>query len=58
MMTASRVAARRAEWQQRAYRGGCRHVVLEMECSEQGYLTGNYVCNFYGEVVEPDHFAA
>jgi len=33
MMTASRVAARRAEWQERAYRGGCRHVVLEMECS-------------------------
>jgi hypothetical protein len=51
MMTTSRVAARRAEWRQRAYRRRCMHVVLEMECNEQGIVTDHYVCNFCGEVV-------
>ena len=52
MMTPNQVSKRRAEWKQRAYRRGCMHVVLEMECSEQGYVTGNYVCNFCGELIE------
>lgn len=58
MMTTRQVAARRGEWKQRAYRRRCMHVVLEMECNEQGYVTGNYVCNFCGEFVAPDHLAA
>jgi hypothetical protein len=58
MMTTSQAAARRAEWKQRAYRRRCTHVVLEIECNEQGYVTGNYVCNFCGESVVQEHLAA
>lgn len=38
----------RVKWKQRAYRTPCEHLVLELEWNEQGYLTGNYVCNLCG----------
>ena len=58
MMTMSQAAARQAEWTQRASRTRCTHLVLEVECNEQGYLTGNYVCNLCGESVAQAHLAA
>ena len=58
MMTPSQVAARRAEWNQRGSQGGCTHLVLELECNEQGYVTGNYVCNFCGKYVAQEHLVA
>ena len=58
MMTTNQAAARRAEWKQRKYRRPCTHLVLELECNEQGYWTSNYVCNLCGESVAPDHLAA
>ena len=58
MMTTSQAAARHVEWKQRAYRTRCTHLVLELECNEQGYLTGNYVCNFCGESVAQGPLAA
>ena len=58
MMTMSQAAARQTEWKQRAYRTQCTHLVLELECNEQGYLTGNYVCNLCGETLAQEHLAA
>jgi hypothetical protein len=58
MMRTSQAAARQAEWKQRAYRRRCTHLVLEMECNEQGYVTDNYVCNFCGEYVAQEHLVA
>ena len=58
MMTPSQIAMRQAKWKQRANRKRCTHLVLELECSEQGYVTGNYVCNFCGGFEEPDDLAA
>jgi len=57
-MTTNPTAARQAEWKRRGYRRRCTHLVLEMECNEQGYVTGNYLCNFCGEFVTPDDLAA
>ena len=57
-MTTSQAAVRRVEWKKRAYRRRCTHVVLELECNEQGYVTGNYVCNFCGEFVAQEHLVA
>jgi hypothetical protein len=48
-MTMNQAAAIRENWKQRAYRTPCTHLVLELESNEQGYLTGNYVCNLCGE---------
>lgn len=53
-MTPNQMATRRADWKQRVHRRRCMHVVLEMEENEQGYMTGNYVCNFCGTIVKPD----
>ena len=58
MMTMSQAAARQAEWKHRVYRTRCTHLVLEVECNEQGYLTGNYVCNLCGESLAQAHLAA
>jgi hypothetical protein len=57
MMTTTRAAARQVEWKQRAYRRRCTHLVLELECDNQGVLTGNYVCNFCGKSVTQEHLA-
>ena len=58
MMTTSQAVARQAEWKQRGYRRRCTHLVLELECNEQGYVTGNYVCNFCGKYVAQEHLVA
>jgi hypothetical protein len=56
-MTLNQAAALQVKWKQRAYRTRCTHVVLESECTEQGYWTGNYVCNFCGESVDRESVA-
>jgi len=57
-MTMNHAAALRVRWTQRAYRIPCEHLVLELEWNEQGYLTGNYVCNLCGESVAQQCLAA
>lgn len=51
MMTLRQAAARQVQWKQRLYRTPCEHLVLEVEGNEQGYLTGDYVCNLCGVAV-------
>jgi len=57
-MTMNQAAGIRENWKQRAYRIPCEHLVLELEWNEQGYLTGNYVCNLCGESVAQQDLAA
>ena len=58
MMTTSQAAARQAEWKQRGYRRRCTHLGLELECNEQGYVTGNFVYIFCGKSVAQEHLVA
>ena len=55
-MTMSQAATRQVKWKQRLYRTPCEHLVLESEWNEQGYLTGNYVCNLCGKSCGPGVF--
>ena len=57
MMTLSQAAALQVKWKQRTYRTRCEHVILELECNEQGYWTGNYVCNLCGKCCGPRGFS-
>ena len=57
-MTMNQAAARQVKWKQRLYRTPCEHLILELESNEQGYLTGNYVCNLCGESVAQGALAA
>lgn len=57
MMTMNQAVALQVKWKQQAYRTGCTHLVLESECTEQGYWTGNYVCNLCGESVAQQRVA-
>jgi hypothetical protein len=57
MMTTSQAPMRQAKWKQRAYRRRCTHLILELEWDEQGYWTGNYVCNFCGKSCSPRDFS-
>ena len=49
-MTTTQAAALRQKWNQRTNQD-CEHKMLELETSEQGYLTGNYNCVFCGAAV-------
>jgi hypothetical protein len=46
------------QWKERVNRKPCNHAKLELEWNEQGYLTGNCVCNLCGESVARGPLAA
>jgi hypothetical protein len=50
MMTATQAAELRVKWKQRVKPSPCEHLNLELERSDNGYLTGNYTCIVCGEV--------
>ena len=50
-MTKTEAAKLRKSWKLLGNPVKCKHVVLLLERSDNGYLTGNYVCTTCGEQV-------
>ena len=53
-MTTNQAAELRKKWEQQANSPTCEHHDLELERSDNGYLTGNYNCVVCGKAVAPD----
>jgi hypothetical protein len=50
-MTKTEAAKLRKAWKMLANPVNCKHIVLLLERSDNGYLTGKYVCTTCGEQV-------
>ena len=50
-MTMTQAAELRVKWKMRVDPPPCEHLNLELERSDNGYLTGNYNCIVCGEAV-------
>ena len=50
-MTKTEAAQLRKSWKMLENPVNCKHMVLLLERSDNGYLTGNYVCTTCGEQV-------
>ena len=50
-MTKTEAAKLRKRWKMQGHPVKCKHVVLLLERSDNGYLTGKYVCTTCGEQV-------
>ncbi len=50
-MTVTQAAELRVKWKQRVNPTPCDHLSLELERSDNGYLTGNYICIVCGTAV-------
>ena len=50
-MTAIQAAELRKKWNQRMDPAPCEHLNLELEWSDNQYLTGNYICIVCGTAV-------
>ena len=48
-MTIKQGAELRKKWKERVNPPACEHLNLELERSDNGYLTGNYTCILCGE---------
>jgi len=51
VMTVTQAAELRVKWKMRINTPPCEHLNLELERSDNGYLTGKYNCIVCGEVV-------
>ena len=50
-MTVAQAAELWMKWQERVNPQPCEHLTLELERSDNGYLTGNYICIVCGTAV-------
>ncbi len=50
-MTATQAAELRMKWNERVNPQPCEHLTLELERSDNRYLTGNYICIVCGIAV-------
>jgi hypothetical protein len=50
-MTRKEAATLRGKWKKLGNPVPCKHIVLLLEHSDNGYLTGNYVCTTCGKQV-------
>ena len=52
-MTPSQAAELREKWKQNVVPQSCPHARVELESSDNGYLTGNHHCTVCGESTVP-----
>jgi hypothetical protein len=54
-MTKAQASDLQAKWKQQVNPPPCEHLLIDVERTEDGYVTGNYRCTACGDLVSRKH---